>query len=203
MNYEKIILELMSRIQNLEEIVGLHEKRLALIDDCDENLDVDPGEAEEVSNQERYKRTDARDEAIRILSEKFPDHKVKKALREDGSGINMVDQETNDKLTIKFYFSKMAHNRTQGYEYGYYLVRLKELARVNPKFCLFSMIDSNDELSFIVLENEEMFKSYYEREHNEDDELQLYIRIQGDSAVVSFNDGSEEVIKLGNWDIIK
>lgn len=203
MNYEKIILELLSRIQNLEEIVGLHEKRFAHLDDSGEGLDEDDKEIEEMSTQEKYKRNFARDRAIEILREQFPDHEVEKAKRVDGSGINMVNNETNDKLTIKFYFSKTAFNRTRGYEYGYYLVRLNSLALAKPKYCIFSMVDSNDAWSFIVLENEEIFKFYYERGENKNEELQLYIRVQDDRAFILLSDETEEVVQLDNWDIIK
>jgi len=199
MKYENVILELMSRIQNLEESIKKLDQRLAFYETGDEVIkDNNYG----CINKSKYTRTDARNRAIEIIQNLFPDFKVEKAKRSDGSGIKIVNMETNDIRLIKLYHSKSVLNRSGGYEYGYHFVRLEELSKINPKFCLFSIIDIQGRWHFLIFNTADVF-DYYEKKKYENYELQLYFSIQGDRAFELRGEEDENVTEhLENWKIL-
>lgn len=97
MNYDKIILELLSRVQVLEEQMADVKTELASRDDYEEDANEgDYGHGD-------ITRSQARDKAIEIIQSKFPDYVVDKASRKEGSGIKVHKPDAKRPLIIKFY----------------------------------------------------------------------------------------------------
>ena len=91
MNYDKIILELLSRVQNLEEEIGAVKLKI-LAESDDETFD-------EIG----ITRSEARDAAIKELQKRFPNYIVEKAPRVHGSGIQIHLPSRKQPHFIKFY----------------------------------------------------------------------------------------------------
>jgi hypothetical protein len=139
---------------------------------------------------------------MKFIAEQLDSYKVLIANRSEGSGIKIVNMETNSIALIKIYHSKTVQNRSAGYEHGYHIVRLEELARKNPMFCLFSLVDLHDKWHFLVFNTADIF-DYYDRKKYDSDELQLYFSIQGNNAYELRGDEREDVTKhLENWEIL-
>jgi len=202
MNYEKIILELMSRIQYLEEAIEKLEYRVSQIDVIGDERSTET----EVNENTKYTRTDARNRIISRISEEYPDYSVERASRADGSGIRVINLETGDQYIIKYYHSKTVLNKTEGFEYGDHFIRVRELLDTYPKFCIFSLVDSSDRWYYFIYEIEELLQYHHDRSQaKNDDVMHLYFSIQSDEAFITTGRdvGRENVSKhLDNWSIL-
>ena len=207
MNYEKIILELMGRIQNLEETVGALDQRISLMEgEADERID-----SVSVSNPEKITRTAARKEAMDKIQELYPDYYVSTASRSEGSGIKVIkgDSEPKRAVIIKFYHSKIylpnsgLTNQSGEYEHGWHIVRLDEVIGSIFDFCLFSMCGSNGRWHFFLFEPDQLGVYNDENRKKRDDELWLNFSVQGDFAYELREEKNDVTEHLDNWDVLE
>ena len=208
MSYERIILELMGRIQSLEETAVALDQRISLIE-CEEDEHI---ESDSVSSTEKITRTAARNEAIARIQELDPDYIVEKAKRNEGSGIKVCRYELDAKPTviIKFYHSKIYQpdsglvKQPDGYEHGWHIVRLNDIMNSIYDLCLFSMCDTNGKWHFFLFSPAQLGIYRDENRANaKDDELWLNFSVQGDS-VYELREKKVDVAKhYNNWDVIR
>mgnify|MGYP001288027043 CR=1 FL=1 len=149
MNYDKIILELLSRVQVLEEQMADVKTELASRDDYEEDANEgDYGHGD-------ITRSQARDKAIEIIQSKFPDYVVDKASRKEGSGIKVHKPDAKRPLIIKFYHSKSFEHRSGSYEHSWHVVRLNDVIGTIVDLCMFSYVDSHGNWNFFIYEPDE------------------------------------------------
>lgn len=196
MNYDRIILELMSRVQNLEEQLVEVKNELAYRKDEDfEELD---------NEQEEFTRSQARDKAIKTIQSKFPDYLVEKASRKEGSGIKVIKSDKNSKkaIIIKFYHSKI-HEHKGGLDHAWHTINLDEIIGSIYDFCLFSVVDKNGDWNFFIYEPDELGFYRDENRSTNSELFHLYFSIKDGKAIETRENNIDVTEHLNNWHVLK
>ncbi len=193
MNYDKIILELLSRVQELEEQMSEVKGKLSSIEIEEELIEAE---------QDEFTRSQARDKAIKIIQQKYPDYLVEKASRKEGSGIRVYKPNSKKPLIIKFYHSK-THNPSGELEHGWHVVHLDNVIETIIDFCIFSLVDSNGKWNFFIYEPEELGWYYKNHRSSENDILHLYFSVIGDKAIETRENKVDVSDHLNNWEVLQ
>lgn len=201
MNYDKIILELMGRIQTLEEQMVQVKNELSSIKYEDFEDDVD----EAANEQGDFTRSQARAKAIKIIQNKFPDYLVEKASRREGSGIKVLKPDENIKnaIIIKFFHSKIYEHKSGAFDHAWHTINLDEIIGSIFDFCLFSVVDKNGEWNFFIYEPAEL-GLYRDENRSADSELfHLYFSIKEGKATEVREKTIDVTDHLNNWNVLK
>lgn len=184
MNYDKIILELLSRVQDLEVDVDMLKSRL-----------IESGE-EPSEDGGGVTRAEARDIAIKEIEKRFPDYVVQKALRKDGSGILLHLPDCKQPYKIKFYHSKM-HERGS----GWHTVNLDDV--MGLAYCMFSLVDNDGNWYFFIYGTDEIgeYRDKYRTDKNSD-LLHLYFSVKAGKAIEDREGTIDVTDHLNNWKIL-
>lgn len=173
MNYEKIILELFGRVQELETTVSLFEQRLTAIEG-DNDVCNGSEENKKMTAQDKIKRSEARQNAMDIIREFYQDKNYEPyvAKRNEGSGIRVDRLDDDDYLLIKFYHSKTFPRQAGKYDSGWHVVDAEEIRRgTHLSLYLFSMVDSAGEWHYFMFTQQELldyFSNHREKEIDDD-----------------------------------
>lgn len=196
MNYDKIILELMSRVQMLEEQMGELKAELQSHKSVDEDEECD-------NEQGEFTRSQARDKAIKMIQAKFPDYYVEKASRSEGSGIKIIkpDKSSDNAIIIKFYHSKTHEHRTS--ENSWHSVNLNEIIGTIFNYCLFSVADKNGDCNYFLYKPAELGIYRDENRSVNNDILHLYFVVKDGKATEIREKTIDVTDHLNNWDILK
>ena len=215
MNYEKIILELFGRIQELEAKAELLDQRLAKVEgaenlhygyDNDSNVDENDGE--------KITRSEARVKAIARIKDWYnePDCLVYPAKRDEGSGIR-VDRhhEDGDHYLIKFYHSKTSLRQYGKYESGLHVVGEDEVESLHRgshfAIYLFSMVDSQEQWHYFMFTQQELLNFILEdRKEQGVNLLRLQFSVQDGRAYELYDKDNKIDITdkhYNNWDILE
>lgn len=197
MNYDRIILELLSRVQILEEQMANVKAELHSRDHDSEDETVDENELSD------FTRSQARDRAIKIIKSKYPDYFVEKASRKEGSGLKVHKPDSNRSLIIKFYHSKTFAHRSNDFEHGWHVVRLNDVIGTVIDFCMFSLVDSKGNWNFFIYGPDELGMYYDENRNSDNDMLHLYFVVNDDKAIEVRESTVDVSDHLNNWDILK
>ncbi len=200
MNYDRIILELMNRVQLLEEKVLTHDDWIHSRNDNDE-------ETEEIEDNTKgsYTRKQAREMVIDIIQRKFPNYLVTTASRKEGSGIKITKPDLKYKrpILIKFYHSRSFTHKSGENEHGWHVTKLTDVVGTNVDYCLYSMVDSNDTWSFFIFESEQIGQYHDENRADDGNALHLYFSVQNGTAK-ELREGTIDVTSyLNNWEKLK
>jgi hypothetical protein len=197
MNYDKIILELLSRVQVLEEQMADVKAELASRADYEEDIDEEDYDRGDIT------RTEARDKAIEIIQSKFPDYIADKALRKEGSGIKIYKPDAKRPLIIKFYHSKSFEHRSSSYEHSWHVVRLNDVIGTIIDLCMFSYVDSNGNWNFFIYEPDELGIYNKENRSGYSDILHLYFVVKDGKAYEVRENTVDVSDHMNNWDMLK
>lgn len=195
MNYDKIILELLSRVQTLEGEMA--ELKLELASHYEEYA------GDEIEGQEEYTRSQARKKAMEIIQSKFPDYVVDKASRKEGSGIKVFKPDTKRPLIIKFYHSKSFEHRSGNFEHGWHVVRIDDVIGTVVDLCMFSMVDTNDNWNFFIFDPDEIGLYTEENRSSEGNVLHLYFSVKDGKAIEVREETIDVTDHLNNWDVLE
>lgn len=199
MNYDKIILELLSRVQTLEEQVA------ELKSDLTSGRELYEDEPVEDVRQGEYTRTQAREQAIKIIKSKYPDYFIEKASRKEGSGIKIIkpDFESKRAIIIKFFHSKTYTDNTSDIESAWHTVNLDDIIGTFIDVCMFSMVDSKGNWNFFMYEPAELGIYNEQNRSGQSNILHLYFIVK-DGRATEVRENTIDVTKhLNNWDILK
>jgi hypothetical protein len=198
MNYDKLILELFSRVQILEEQVAEVNKELADLreEDADDEFE------EEIEGQGGYTRSEAREKAMEIIQDKFPDYLVNRASRKDGSGITAHRPNESKPRIIKFYHSRTFKHSSGKYEHGWHVVRLDDVIGTIVDYCMLSMVDSNDNWYFFIFNPEELGRYKEKHRSRSGSVLHLYFSVQDGRAFEVREDTVDVTEHLNNWGVL-
>ncbi len=199
MNYDKIILELLSRVQTLEEQMA--EVKSELANRYDEHEDDD----EDVARQDEVTRSQAREKAIKIIQSKFPDYLVEKASRKEGSGIKVIKPDIDSKRTIfiKFFHSKTYEHRTGAFEHAWHTVNLNDIIGTYIDYCMFSVLDKNGNWNFLIYEPDELGMYNEQNRSAKSELLHLYFVIEDGKAKEVRENTVDVTDHLNNWDVLR
>ncbi|KNZ41855.1 hypothetical protein [Acetobacterium bakii] len=198
MNYDTIIVELLSRVQSLETEMEYVKNEFALRFE-EENEVIE----DEVDDLEVFTRSQAREKAIEIITEKFPDYFAQKAKRNEGSGIKVSKSYTNRPLLIKFYHSKSFPDRSGNSEHGWHVVRIDEVLGNYVDLCMFSLVDLDGNWNYLIYDPNEIAMYNEDNRLNASNELHLYFSVQDGKAVEVREDTIDVTDHLNNWSIIE
>ena len=189
MNYDKIILELLSRVQNLEDEVD-KLKGMALSPEAEL-----AAEAEE--NGGGITRSQARDYAISQLKARFPEYVVQKAGRKDGSGILLNLPGHKVPCKIKFSYSRVYQTKN-----SWHSIRLSEVMD-EVSYCLFAVAEDDGTWHFFLYGTDELLA--YSENHRLDpsaETLHLYFHVEDGKAVERRETPVDVTDHLDNWDVL-
>jgi len=199
-NYDKIILELLSRVQTLEEQMA--EVKSELANRYDEHEDDDE---EDVARQDEVTRSQAREKAIKIIQSKFPDYLVEKASRKEGSGIKVIKPDIDSKraIFIKFFHSKTYEHRTGAFEHAWHTVNLNDIIGTYIDYCMFSVLDKNGNWNFLIYEPDELGLYNEQNRSAKSELLHLYFVIEDGKAKEVRENTVDVTDHLNNWDVLR
>ncbi len=200
MNYDKIILELMSRIQSLEEeVVKIKTQLVSRSDD----LETEEDELDKVQGE--YTRLEARNKAMKIIESIFPDYLAEKASRREGSGIKILRPDVDSKrpLIIKFFHSKTYEDRSGEFEHAWHTVNIADILGTIFDYCMFSVVNSKGEWSFLLYEPDELAIYNEENRLTKSDVLHLYFVIKDEKAFEVREKTIDVSDHLNNWNVLK
>ncbi len=194
MNYDKIILELLNRVQCLEEQMAELKAEPLTDNDCFRK-DASPRDS-----VIEYTRTQARDKAIEIIQSKYPDYIVTKASKEEGNGIKVMKPNSKEPILIKFSHSKCFPHRSENFEHGWHVVRLNDVTAIN--LFIFSLADSEGNLNFFIYTPDALAMYYDEYRSSENEILHLYFVVKEGKAQEAKENTIDVSNHLNNWDIL-
>ena len=191
MNYEKILMELFSRVKELEERVEELEDKISL------NNNVIAEDVELENEDIKVTRSYSRQYVIDKLRENNPNLLVTKANRAMGSGILIKDKKSKKELTIKFYHSK-SHN--EEYPSGWHTLNEEELTNAGIDGFIFNLEYQKEFYTFIFAASE--LKEYVKhKDKDQNNNYYFYFNIKEQKAI-DYRDGEEDVTKyLNRWGI--
>jgi hypothetical protein len=192
MNYDRIILELLDRVKALEDEVEEIQSVL-------ENDDSEP-QCLPDNEQGSFSRKDARQRIMELIQEKFPDYKVSKARRNQGSGI--IVNTPRKTIVIKYYHSR-THEGRSGIEHGWHRVHLDEIIGTIFNLCIFSTIDSKGNSNYFLYRPDELGKYAEDHRSTPNDILHLYFVVEDGKAMETREDPVDVSDHLNNWDKLK
>lgn len=200
MNYDKIILELLSRVQVLEE--EMEKIRSNIVS----KKEISEDESLEVSEEGEYTRSQARNQAIKVIRSKYPDYIVEKAARKEGSGIKITrpDSESKRPIIIKFFHSKTHISKTIGdVDHAWHTVDLDDIMGTFIDICMFSVVDTKGNWNFLMYEPEELDIYNEANRSGKSGLLHLYFVVKEDKATEIRENTVDVRDHLNNWDILK
>lgn len=181
-------------------MVEVKAELAALKDDEIENS-VDESD----NKQGDFTRSQARDKAMEMIKNRFPDYIVSKASRKEGSGIRLIKPDINCKKAtiIKFFHSKTYKDKPEDIEHAWHTISLDEIVASIYDFCLFSIVDKNGDWNFLIYEPDELVE-YQDENRSADSELfHLYFTIK-DSKATEIREKTIDVTDhLNNWNVLK
>ena len=209
MNYDKIILELYGRIQELESAVEGIEMRLGILE-RDDGYHNGTNDKPKISPQDDYSRTKARAEAIDEIMKRYDkqNYFAFPAPRDNGSGIKVDRQDDGDYLIIKFHHSKTSlprSGKSRNSEIGLHAVDKDELQSGGRySLYLFSMVDLQGKMHFFMFKPSDLLNYMLKRGIPDDNLFRLQFSISGERKYEVYektkkNDVTEK--HYNNWDV--
>jgi len=200
MNYEKIILEMLERIKNLEEKVELLEKfkeGFTGTNDEDAESDGQAGKGNDTSG-----RNKSRQEITNILTNKYG-FSVRKANRNEGSGLVATKNG-------KSYGIKVSYSRSY-FEYlnedlqccGWHAVAKKDFENKNVAFYIFAVEGENEEYHYFIFRRDELYAYCFGKNDSPKKKVHLYFRVSRDDMPYEARVGVTDMsAHYNNWSII-
>lgn len=196
MNYDRIILELMNRVQNLEEQVATHSAWISSRDD-------EETDGTEENREGSYTRKQARDHVIRLIQNKYPNYLITTATRKEGSGIKIQKSMSNKPIFIKFYHSRSFIDKSGAFEHGWHVTRLTDVVGTNIDYCLYSLVDSSDNWNIFIFESEEIGKYHEEHRSDHGNVLHMYLSVQNSQGKELREETVDVTTHLNNWNVLQ
>lgn len=187
MNYDKIILELLSRVQTLEEDVAILKSNQRNLSE-----EIDP----EFTEGDEMTRSQAREIAMSKLKTKFPSCVLTKATRAEGSGIKIAEAHSKETKLIKFYYS-----RTYDSGSSWYTIQLDEIKEI-VDYCLFAMYTAG-EWNYFIFNTDDLVKYSQKNREDQANKVHLYFTIENNKAYEVRENKIDITEHWNNWDIIK
>ncbi|MED3604157.1 hypothetical protein ACTOS9_21990 (plasmid) [Bacillus subtilis] len=194
MNYESIILELMGRVQNLEQKVKSLEEQKGLV------VAEEPDDAFEEQDEEiKITRSIARQHAMDTIKRKYGYFDVQKGNRARQADIILTVNSGDKKgreLLGKFYYSKSFHD----FPSGWHTVREADLEKDHIDFHIFTVSYENKFYSFLFSHDE--LKRFVEKKAKDSsDQYYFYFHVNGGKKTEN-RDGERDVqFNYENWDL--
>jgi hypothetical protein len=197
MNYETIILELMSRVQTVEQKVKnleeQNEKYKVLIEDL-KDKDFD-----EQDEDIKVTRSVARQHAMDMIKKRYEFLDVKKGNRATRADIILTvnsDKKKGKQLLGKIYYSKSHWD----FPAGWHTVKETDLENDQLDFHIFSVSYENKFYNFLFT-HEELKQYVKKKAKDSSDQYYFYFQVV-DGKKIENRDGERDVqLNFENWDL--
>lgn len=189
MSNDSIVLELFSRVQQLEEKVRFLEGRVENQPYVYEENDEDQ------VKQTLITRANSRDYVAERLKRENPGFNIRKACREEGSGLVLTRGQEKE-LILKYYYSKSFLD----YPSGWHTIDISDLE--NDNFDIYVFTVSYKEEYFVFFFTKEELRSYVSKKKlNSTTKYYFYFRIQN-NKIVEVRDDEYDVSHFYNrWNL--
>jgi hypothetical protein len=197
MNYETIILELMSRVQTVEQKVQIleeqNEKYKILIEEL-----KDKG-FQEQEEENKVTRSVARQHAMDMIKKRYQYFDVEKGNRATRADIILTVNKGADEgkqLLGKFYYSKSHLDHVS----GWHTVKEVDLELDHLDFHIFTVAYENEFYSFLFT-HEELKRYVQKKVKDSSDQYYFYFQIVAEKKIEN-RDGERDVqFNFENWDL--
>ncbi|MBA9027591.1 hypothetical protein [Peribacillus huizhouensis] len=189
MSNDSIVLELFGRVQKLEEKVRFLEGKL------ESQEYVQEEDNEEPVKQTLVTRANSRDYVADRLQQENPQFSIRKANREEGSGLVLTDEQ-GEKLILKYYYSKSFLE----FPSGWHTVDISDIE--NDIFDIYTFAVSYQEEYFVFFYTRDELKSFVSRKRlNSSTKYYFYFHIEN-GKIVEVRDDEYNVSKYyDRWDL--
>jgi len=173
MNYEKVILEMLTRIKDLEEKVDMLQEYQQELQNKDEGEDdVTSGEEKKESGRKRTCR-----EIMAILEEKYG-YSVRKGNRSEGSGI--VASKNGKSYNIKVSYSRSYTDSDEVICSGWHTVFDKEIDNPDFPYFIFVVEGKKGEFHYFIFKSEDLINEFDDKTYDANKKLHFYFRVTKD-----------------------
>ncbi|MEG0332523.1 MAG: hypothetical protein RR437_08210 [Clostridium sp.] len=201
MNYDKIILEMLTRIQELEEKIAYLEDKVDFIGEVD--CDTEDEDKTNVNDENSSGRSLARNEIIKILRDTYG-YKARKANRAEGSGIVISDEI--DSYRIKISYSRNYSERIDEETLcrGWHAISSDEILSEEIDYFICIVEEEGEKFHYFIFEREDLINEFADNGFESRNKLHLYLNVRKDGTVVENRGEEKNIIKYyNNWDIFK
>lgn len=189
MSNDSIVLELFGRVQKLEQKVKLLEGKLERQEFVQEDGEEEP------TKQTLVTRANSRDYVADRLQQENPQFSIRKASREEGSGLVLTDDK-GKKLILKYYYSKSFLD----FPSGWHTVDVSDIE--NDAFDIYAFNVSYQEEYFVFFFTREEIRSYVANKRlNSATKYYFYLHIEN-GKIIEVRDDERDVSKYyDRWDL--
>jgi len=197
MNYEKVILEMLTRIKDLEEKVDMLQEYQQELQNKDEGEDdVTSGEEKKESGRKRTCR-----EIMAILEEKYG-YSVRKGNRSEGSGI--VASKNGKSYNIKVSYSRSYTDSDEVICSGWHTVFDKEIDNPDFPYFIFVVEGKEGEFHYFIFKREDLINEFDDKAYDANKKLHFYFRVTKDGKPLEVRETEKDMSAYyNNWDIFK
>lgn len=194
MNYETIILELMSRVQTLEQKVKVLEEQK-------ENYEmlIEEDGFEEQDRETKITRSIARQHVMDTIKRKYGYLDVQKGNRAKQADI-ILTVNTGDKkgkeLLGKFYYSKSFHD----FPSGWHTVKEADLEKNHIDFHIFTVSYENQFYNFLF-SHEELKQFVQKKSKDSSDQYYFYFHVNDGKKTENRDSERDVQFNYENWDL--
>jgi hypothetical protein len=188
MKYDKIILEMLRRIQTLEEQVSMLVEK-----DAEKN-------EEAISETKESGRKLSRLKIIKILSEKYGLN-ARKGNRSEGSGV--VVSKDDKSYNIKVSYSRSYPDYVDDVICaGWHTLLEKEIDNEDFSFFIFVVGDAEHNYHYFIFKREDIIKEFNYKVYDANRKLHFYFRVKNDGRPVELREEEKDMsIFYNNWDV--
>ncbi len=203
MNYEKIILEMLSRIKDLEEKVDMLQDYM----NAQENNEDDENEELDSENLTQKKKESgrklSRQEIMRILKEQY-NFNVRKGNRSEGSGIVATRNGKSYNIKVSYSRSYFDYVNEEVICSGWHTLFEKEINNPDFKFFIFIVADAEQKFHYFIFRREDIIKKFDYKVFDANNKWHFYFRVMKDGKPLESREIEKDMSAYyNNWDIFK
>lgn len=203
MNYEKIILEMLGRIQDLEGKVAMLQEFMR---DQENNEDNDSEELEDGNMPQETKESGrklSRQEIMRILKEQYG-FSVRKGNRSEGSGIVATRDGKSYNIKVSYSRSYFDYVNEEVICSGWHTLFEKEIDNPDFPYFIFVVADAEQKFHYFIFEREDIVKEFDYKVYDANKKLHFYFRVRSDGRPYELRETEKDMSAYyNNWDIFK
>ncbi|MDT2812656.1 hypothetical protein P7H33_06820 [Vagococcus lutrae] len=199
MNYDKIILEMLSRIKDLEEKVNMledyHQEQ--------QNKDEEEIEVTSSKNKERKEsgRTRTRKEIMSILKENF-NLNTRIGNRSEGSGVVILKEEENKNVKVSYSRSYISNEDVLCS--GWHTLFEEEIENTDLSYFVFAVEDEESKFHYFIFAREDLINEFEDKAYDANRKLHFYFRVNRDGTPIESREIDKNMRRYyNNWDIFK
>ncbi|MDR1709329.1 MAG: hypothetical protein LBS70_06370 [Candidatus Accumulibacter sp.] len=206
MNHDKILLEMLGRIKDLEEKVESLEEfreRFESEDDVDDESGRPEGDPRKRAGKNAVSgRNKARLEITKILTDKYG-FSVRKAYRDEGSGLVATRNGKSCGIKVSYSRSFFEYVNEDLQCTGWHSVTKKDVENANAAFYVFVVEGENDLFHYFIFTRNDLLDYCFSETDSPTKKTHLYFRVSRSGRPYEARDDMADMSRhYNNWSII-